>query len=139
MLEFDLPPLFDPEGFVEVIRRAERITSFYMSFNPPNPLDAEEHFERPMQKLLEAAGGKKGNVAIWGHNLKSEPLVDLSRAAARAGNPAKASVHLPDEPKEQWRSTSKEPVRIPVDDSGSLRERMLDEYRRIGASAEHDE
>lgn len=139
LIQFEMLPLIDQEDFVQVIRRARRVTGFQMSISPPNPLDPEEHFERPMQRLLQEAGASSGHAAIYGPHLREQPVIDLTRAAARGGHRAKAQVQLPREDKPRWRQTDEGPMRIDARHDGELREKMQAAYLRIGGPADDEE
>ena len=139
LIRFEVLPLIDQEDIVQVIRRARRVTGFQMSISPPNPLDPEEHFQRPMERLLKEAGASSGHAAIYGPQLREQPVIDLTRAAARAGHRAKAQVQLPKEGKPRWRQTDRDPIRIDARDDGELREKMQTAYLRISGPAEDQE
>ena len=130
VIEFDVPPLRDQELFVQAIRRAERITSFQMSFTPPNPYDADD-YERPMQKLLEASGGTSGYTTIQGPSLSRELVLRLSKAVAKAGNKAVACLRLTGIPRPQWWSSLGNPLQIREDDPEELQDRMQEAYWEI--------
>ena len=130
VIDFDVPPLRDPELFVQAVRRAERITSFQMSFTPPNPYDADD-YERPMQALLEASGGTSGHTTIQGPSLSRELVVRLSKAVAKAGNKAVACLRFSGIPRPQWRSSLGDPLQIREDDPEELQDRMREAYWEI--------
>lgn len=84
----------DPQDFLSSLRSAYAIKSFTLSFTRPNPFDADEYFQKPMEKLLQESDGEKGNATLVGEALKADPLVELSKSAAATGNDAKALIQL---------------------------------------------
>lgn len=82
----------DPEEFINHIRNAYSVSKFTMEFGEPNPWDANEDFQAPMQKLLKESHGRKGRTSISGEDLKRETLEDLTRASAATGNDVQALI-----------------------------------------------
>lgn len=82
----------DPEGFIEQLYSAYAVVGFMMEFGEPNPFDVDKDFHRPMERLLETTGGKKGSTKISGEDLDREQMESLSRSVASAGNDAAARI-----------------------------------------------
>jgi hypothetical protein len=98
-IKFAITSINDPEEFILLIRNAELISQFEMSFSPPNPFDANEDFHAPMERLLQATGAGAGMTRIDGDNLDSTVLEELTRSAAATGNEVKAKIKSPGDQK----------------------------------------
>jgi len=88
-IEVSIDPISDPYNFIDAIRAAYSIRAFEVTFSRSNPFDADEFFQKPMEKYLDAANGEKGKTNISGVNLDSETLVDVTKSIAATGNDAK--------------------------------------------------
>ncbi len=82
----------DPNEFLVYIREAYAIKKFNISFSPPNPWDAEEDFQKPIEKFVAVTGGAKGTASIQGENLEKDPIEKLASSAAATGNSASAQI-----------------------------------------------
>ncbi len=89
-LKFVMAEIKDPHEFLEYVRNAWEIKRFDIEFGQPNPMDVEQDFQKPMQKLLGKTGGSKGKTTIQGENLEKDPIEKLAAAAAATGNSASA-------------------------------------------------
>ncbi|WBQ11218.1 hypothetical protein L2D01_05400 [Hyphomonadaceae bacterium ML37] len=94
---FRVDPIMDPQSFIELLQSAERIVEFEIGFTRPNPFDVNRQFQRPMEELLQETDGFEGTTKIKGEALGSEPLEELARSAAAAGNSASARIQLTDD------------------------------------------
>lgn len=79
----------DPEDFISAVQDAYRVYALTVEFGRPNPWDAEEQFQKPMQNLLHEAEGKDGKATINGPDLKREVVEKLARVTSAAGRDAK--------------------------------------------------
>lgn len=109
-LTFSLSELSDADEFLQLIKSAVRISSFEMSFSPPNPFDVDGQFHRPMEKLLQASAAARGRTAIFGEALESETIETLARSAASTGNTAKARIQSQEDTTPILRSISDNPL-----------------------------
>ena len=82
----------DPHDFLEYLRNAYSIQRFDIEFSPPNPWDVEPDFLKPMERVLDETGGKKGKTTIQGESLEKDPIEKLASAAAATGNSASAKL-----------------------------------------------
>ena len=92
--EFEIDSIYDPEDLISYLSRAYSISKFMVSFKRPNPFDAEQDFQRPMQNYLREAQGETGKTEIEGDSLKVDPLESLTRAAAASGDNAVAHMKM---------------------------------------------
>lgn len=118
----------DPEGFIEVLRTAHRITRFEFSFSLPNPPDDEKYIQRPLKRFAQRAGGSEGKASIRGGALNSQELIDVAKAVAATGDNATANVQMNEGGDVQRRSLSVTAVREPID--GQLHEGTGDAMMR---------
>lgn len=88
----EIKPIPDPDGFIQAISTAYRITRFTASFGGPNPFDADEYFQKPLSILLSAANGSAGKATVGGVNLNRDVLIEVTRSSAATGNEASARI-----------------------------------------------
>ncbi|MEO8007495.1 MAG: hypothetical protein ABI728_03100 [Betaproteobacteria bacterium] len=134
---FQIEDINDPEDFISYLKEAYSISKFWVFFTRPNAWDANEHFVKPAQKLLEAADGEKGKIELKGQNLKAETLEAVARSAAATGDDAGAWI----KPRQRARQVRKRlrgnPVNIQQDavaepeERKSLLHRMRELYQTI--------
>jgi len=89
-LTISLDPISDPKDFIEALESAYNIRSFTVTFTRSNPFDVDEHFQKPMEKYLDAANGTDGATTVKGDDLNSETLIAVTKSVAATGNDAKA-------------------------------------------------
>jgi hypothetical protein len=87
---FEIDELKDPEDFISQLKQAYSVSRFTMFLSRPNAWDANEHFVKPTQKLIEAVEGDKGKVEVRGSNLNTEVLEKVTRSVAATGDDASA-------------------------------------------------
>lgn len=115
-ITFTLNEINDPEEFITLIRTAVCISKFEMTFSPPNPFDAEEQFQRPMEELLKWSHADKGQTSIKGQNLEPNTLEKLSRSAAASGNNARAHIQSPSDTKPVPKKLAGNTTTVTIDD-----------------------
>lgn len=125
-------PVSEPEQLLRALRSAYAITSFTVHFTRPNPMDVNDEFIKPMERLAQAAGGETGKTTIRGQALDPEPLADLVRSAASSGDDAVATVKPERGSKSVRRSLRGQNARISEEDASTPedRARILAELRR---------
>jgi hypothetical protein len=127
----------DPEEFVLLLRQADRIVKFEVTFKRPNPIDVDKDFHEPMERLLGETNGRDGKTSISGDNLEKEPLEAISNSAAATGDDAKARLKLPDINKIVTKHLRSNPATISTDDVSTIAslqsvvQKMRSVYRRI--------
>ena len=102
-IQVEIPPIPDPNGFLQELRSAYRVLRYTATFHGPNPFDADEYFQKPLSKYLSAAKGQKGKAQISGVDLDRETLGAVTRSTAATGNQASARIR---------RNKKKDPVTI---------------------------
>lgn len=86
----DLIP--DPESFIEKILGAYAIKKFKADFTGPNPIDADEFFQKPMSYYCQELHAEKGSVLVKGKSLNEEAIVSVAKSTAATGNSASAQI-----------------------------------------------
>ena len=82
----------DPKNFIRKLFSAHSIKQLRANFTGPNPLDADELFQKPLSRFLQAANGESGTTIIKGANLDAEVVESVSRSTAATGNDASARI-----------------------------------------------
>lgn len=82
----------DPKDFITQIRTAFAISKFIATVTGPNPIDADELFQKPISTYLNTLNGNEGKVEINGPNLDSEGIIAVAKSTASTGNKASAVV-----------------------------------------------
>lgn len=127
----------DPEGFIQVLSKAYRITRFEFDFTPPNPPDDEELIQRPLKNFAARAGAIDGTTIVRGQALNSAELIPLTHALASTGDNATANVQMrqgtPIVRRNLNTNALKEPVRAELHESTSsaLLRAVKSAYRQV--------
>ncbi|QSA96922.1 hypothetical protein [Methylococcus sp. EFPC2] len=124
----------DPDGFIKKLRSAYSIKRFKASFSGPNPIDADEVFQKPISVYCKEVNGQYGTVEVVGEQLNEENIVAVAKSTAATGNTASAKIQ-PSHDKEYTIIKLKgDAVRITVDTekpkSEALKE-MQEAYYRV--------
>lgn len=82
----------DPEGFLAKLRSSYAIKKFKASFTGPNPIDADELFQRPLSVYAQAIGGQSGSLEVVGDALNEDVAEAIAKSTAATGNTASARV-----------------------------------------------
>jgi len=82
----------DPEGFLKEIERAYSVIQFSATFHRPNPIDADEVFQKPLAVYLAAADGERGRAQVDGEDLNRETITAVTKSTAATGNNASAKI-----------------------------------------------
>lgn len=88
----DLIP--DPQGFIEKVFNAYAVKRFKAHFTGPNPIDADELFQKPMSYYCQQLNGQEGSVVVTGETLNDEAIVAVAKSTAATGNGASALIQL---------------------------------------------
>jgi hypothetical protein len=86
----DLIP--DPESFLEKLFSAYAVKRFKAEFTGPNPIDADEVFQKPMSYYCQQLGAEQGSVAVKGEALNDEAVASVAKSTAATGNSASALI-----------------------------------------------
>jgi hypothetical protein len=91
-IRVEITAIPDPENFLREVEQAYRVMQFAATFHGPNPIDADELFQKPLSTYLVAADGQKGKAQVEGHDLNREVIQAVTKSTAATGN--EASVRL---------------------------------------------
>ncbi|HLA33408.1 MAG TPA: hypothetical protein VJ001_00925 [Rhodocyclaceae bacterium] len=84
----------DPESFLEKIYSAHAIKNFKAHFTGPNPIDADELFQKPMSYYCKELDGTNGNVSVNGNALSADAVAAVAKSTAATANRASAAIQL---------------------------------------------
>lgn len=84
--------LRDPEGFIEQVRQADRVTRFQFVAEFENPHDVYTLIHAPAERYNEMIKGQKTTVETRGPDLDKDVVEEMARSAASVGDPASATI-----------------------------------------------
>ncbi|OQK17161.1 hypothetical protein AU255_04475 [Methyloprofundus sedimenti] len=82
----------DPDGFIKKLQSAYSIKRFKASFTGPNPVDADELFQKPLSVYCKEINGDYGNVEVVGEYLNEDNIEAVAKSTAATGNTASARI-----------------------------------------------
>lgn len=82
----------DPEHFIQKIESSYTLKKFTSHFTGPNPIDADELFQKPLSVYCQTINGEKGKVIVEGTNLDTDVAVSITKSSAATGNEASARI-----------------------------------------------
>lgn len=82
----------DPVDFIERLRLAFAITKFKATFTGPNPIDADELFQKPLSVYAQKMGADKGILEVQGKSLDESTAEMVAKSTAATGNTASARI-----------------------------------------------
>ncbi len=124
----------DPVNFIEKLRQAFSITKFKATFTGPNPIDADELFQKPLSVYAQEMGAEKGTLEVQGKSLNENTAELVAKSTAATANTATARI-IPE------RGSKSIPIKmkgstvvVTVDEEATAEEtlvRMHEEYERV--------
>lgn len=84
--------LRDPEGFIDQIRQADKVTRFQFVAEFENPHDISALIHRPAERYNELIRGNSTTVETRGSDLDKDVVEEMARSAASVGDPASATI-----------------------------------------------
>lgn len=82
----------DPEDFLEKLKGAYSIRKFRATFTGPNPIDADELFQKPLSVYAQQMGALSGTLEVTGEALNEKVAEAVAKSTAATGNMASARV-----------------------------------------------
>ena len=70
--------------------------SLRSTFTGPNPTDADEYFQRPLEVYADKSKADRGVIQIFGSNLDKNVVIAVARTNAATGNDASARIEKKD-------------------------------------------
>lgn len=124
----------DPEDFLHKLRSAYSIRKFRATFTGPNPVDADELFQKPLAVYAQRIGASFGVLEVVGEALNEEVAESIAKSTASTGNTASARVIPNKSAKAKNIKMKGDAVVVTVaDDATSIQvlEQMRAEYMRV--------
>lgn len=91
-IDVRIDPITDPDGFIQKLTSAYVIKRFTAHFTGPNPIDADELFQKPMAAYCKEVKGESGRVVTEGESLDQESVATVTKSVAATGNEASARI-----------------------------------------------
>ena len=124
----------DPENFIEKLKGAFAITKFKASFTGPNPVDADELFQKPLSVYAQEMGAEKGMLEVQGSSLNESTAEKIAKSTAATGNYATARIIEKEGGKSKPIKMGKGAVVVTVDEDSTpddVLSHMREEYTRV--------
>lgn len=91
-VEINIHYIPDPDDFISKLRDAYSIKRFRATFTGPNPVDADEIFQKPLSVYCQTMNASGGAVEVTGNDLNSEAAESVARSTAATANSASATI-----------------------------------------------
>lgn len=111
----------DPQSFLEKVCSAYAVKRFKAEFTGPNPIDADEVFQKPMSYYCQQLGADQGSVSVKGESLNEEAIASVAKSTAATGNSASALIQ-----------TEKGARPIPISFKGDARKVLIEQETDMG-------
>ncbi|ROQ28830.1 hypothetical protein [Gallaecimonas pentaromativorans] len=124
----------DPEDFLDKLRGAYSIRKFRATFTGPNPIDADELFQKPLSVYAQSMGAVSGTLEVVGEALNEDVAESVAKSTAATGNTASARVVPSEGVKAKNIKMKGDAVVVTVDEDASILqvlEQMQVEYMRV--------
>lgn len=133
-IEIRVDVIPDPEDFLDKLRGAYSIRKFRATFTGPNPVDADELFQKPLSVYAQSMGASSGTLEVVGEALNEEVAESVAKSTAATGNTASARVIPNKGTKAKNIKMKGDAVVVAVEDDATnsqVLEQMHAEYMRI--------
>lgn len=124
----------DPEDFLDKLRGAYSIRKFRATFTGPNPVDADELFQKPLSVYAQSMGASLGTLEVIGEALNEEVAESVAKSTAATGNTASARVVPSKGNKAKNIKMKGDAVVVTVEEEATnaqVLEQMHEEYTRV--------
>lgn len=130
----------DPESFIDKINKSSSVTRFKSSFRGPNPIDADEIFQKPLEVYAKEINASTGEIVVAGDGLNKSVLIDIARSSAATGNKVSATIIIEEKIKHIKFHKGAKSMDANVDASDSeIFNEMQDTYQEVRSSAVHSD
>lgn len=126
----DLIP--DPKSFLEKISNAYAVKSFMAEFTGPNPIDADEVFQKPMSYYCQQLGADQGSVSVKGESLNEDAIVSVAKSTAATGNSASAFIQTEQGARPNRISFRREACKVLIDQETEMEQALISIQREYG-------
>jgi hypothetical protein len=133
-VEVKIDQIIDPEGFIEKLKSSYAIKKFKATFTGPNPVDADELFQKPLSVYCKEMGAQSGNLEVQGEALDERVAEAIAHSTAATGNTASARIVRKKDGKSVAIAMKGNAVVVPVDSVSSTGEALaliLKRYKEI--------
>lgn len=133
-IEVRIDAIPDPEDFIDKLRGAYSIRKFQATFTGPNPVDADELFQKPLSVYAQNMNASSGTLAVIGEALNEDVAAAVAKSTAATGNTASARIISSKGGKSKNIKMKGDAVAISVDEGASnsdVLERIQEEYARV--------
>jgi len=133
-IEIRVDVIPDPEDFLDKLRGAYSIRKFRATFTGPNPVDADELFQKPLSVYAQSMGASSGTLEVVGEALNEEVAESVAKSTAATGNTASARVIPNKGTKAKNIKMKGDAVVVAVEDDATnsqVLEQMHAEYMRV--------
>lgn len=124
----------DPKGFLAKLRSAYSIRKFRATFTGPNPVDADELFQKPLSVYAQSIRASSGTLEVNGEALSEEVAESVAKSTAATGNTASARVVTSKGNKAENIKMKGDAVVVTVSEAATtteVLEKMREEYARV--------
>ncbi|WP_050571450.1 hypothetical protein [Dickeya dadantii] len=124
----------DPQEFIEKIRGAYAIKSFKATFTGPNPIDADELFQKPLSVYAQQIGAQRGVLDVQGESLNEAVVESVAKSTAATANMASARIIPSKGSKPTKIKIQGDAISVPVDKADSYRAvlgKIQLEYKKV--------
>ena len=124
----------DPLGFIEKLRGAYAIRKFKAMFTGPNPVDADELFQKPLSVYAQQMGAESGTLEVVGEALNEEVAEAVTKSTAATGNTASARIIAGANRKATTIRMKGDAVSVTLNDDATtseVLERVQEEYTKV--------
>ena len=133
-IEIRVDVIPDPEDFLDKLRGAYSIRKFRATFTGPNPVDADELFQKTLSVYAQSMGASSGTLEVVGEALNEEVAESVAKSTAATGNTASARVIPNKGTKAKNIKMKGDAVVVAVEDDATnsqVLEQMHAEYMRV--------
>lgn len=133
-IEVRIDAIPDPEDFIDKLRSAYCIRKFQATFTGPNPVDADELFQKPLSVYAQNMNASSGTLSVVGDALNEDIATAVAKSTAATGNTASARVISSKGGKAKNIKMKGDAVAVSVEEDASnptVLERIQEEYSRI--------
>ncbi|OEE11607.1 hypothetical protein [Aliivibrio fischeri] len=112
----------NPVNFIERLKKAFVVKKFKATFTGPNPVDADELFQKPLSVYCNEMKAENGSIEVSGESLDSNVVQLVAKATAATGNSASARIKESEFGDVITIRLKAEPVRLFIDDNTEIEE-----------------
>lgn len=129
-VEVNVDTIPDPQGFIDAMNSAYRVTRFAATFGRPNPFDADELFQKPLAVYLDEVDGDTGVTKVVSKDgLDTDVLAAVTRSTAATGNDAKATLRPAPRRPTRNLSLNDNPIMVQVEEDEAEPAEVIAEMR----------